>query len=653
MKKTLLKTVLPSLVIGLISACGSETGIEAMKPIQKSADALSELAGNSKTKKVLNPVLKPWPGTFTQAVSLEMVAQTSGSEVYYTMDGSNPATNGKKYTGAITIAAGTKINIQAIATKRGMRSSDQVGGDYVVQGADSDTTGGGTTAPAPTGDVNVNFVVDASQQTNISRLIYGSNMYFDTGWNGTGRKFTFGRAGGNQWTGYNWELNASNAGSDWNHWNSSYLGGGDVPGMAAGKRIQTIQSEGGTALITVPMLDYVAADKTGDADVANTPDYLNVRFRRNMIRKGSDLSLQPDLTDSQVSQDEFVNWVLKTYGYNNLHFALDNEPDLWDQNHPRIRNNVKLSYTEFRDRSVNLASRLKEMAPSVPTYGPVLSGYYGFMALGGASDAGSKGFFVDWYLDQMRIASEQAGKRLLDVLDVHWYPEHAGSNNIRILEDDVSAETVKARVQAPRSLWDNTFKENSWISNDVVRGPVRLIPSFKEKIAAKYPGTKIAITEYYYGGGNHISGAIAQADVLGIFGREGVYSASHWHLGQTDDSFVYGAFRSYLNYDGANGRFGDKSLAANTSDVSTSSIYASADSSNPNRRVLVVINKKDTAQVAQISLEDSASFASGKTYVLSAGNANPVPGAALTPMGNNVFKYSMPAMSVTTIVLSP
>jgi len=98
--------------------------------------------------------------------------------------------------------------------------------------------------------------------------------------------------------------------------------------------------------------------------------------------------------------------------------------------------------------------------------------------------------------------------------------------------------------------------------------------SLKEKIASGYQGTKIAFTEYNYGGGNDISGAIAQADVLGIFGREGVYAAALWPMNE-DNSFIYGAFNAFLNYDGAGAGFGTTGISAVTSDYAMSSVYAS------------------------------------------------------------------------------
>ena len=49
-----------------------------------------------------------------------------------------------------------------------------------------------------------------------------------------------------------------------------------------------------------------------------------------------------------------------------------------------------------------------------------------------------------------------------------------------------------------------------------------LIPWLKAKIAAHYPGTKLSFSEYTFGGGHDISGGVAEADALGIFGREGL-----------------------------------------------------------------------------------------------------------------------------------
>ena len=114
-----------------------------------------------------------------------------------------------------------------------------------------------------------------------------------------------------------------------------------------------------------------------------------------------------------------------------------------------------------------------------------------------------------------------------------------------------SAEAVvAARVQAPRSLWDPSYVETSWITQDARAGAIRLLPRMREKIAAHYPGTRLAFTEYNYGGGGHISGAIAQADVLGHLRPRGGVRGRSWDLGG-GSRFIDAAFAAYRNYDGA------------------------------------------------------------------------------------------------------
>src|SRR5262249_6978573 len=151
-----------------------------------------------------------------------------------------------------------------------------------------------------------------------------------------------------------------------------------------------------------------------------------------------------------------------------------------------------------------------------------------------------------------------------------------------ITEKDVSGKTITARLQATRSLWDPTYTEKSWITAQWGK-PIRLIPWLQERIAERYPGTKVGMTEYNFGAGEHISGGLAQADVLGVFGREGLYLANYWGDGPGNGElpkFIKGAFKLYRNYDGKKGAFGDTAVAA-TAELGKSSIYAATDSKRP------------------------------------------------------------------------
>jgi hypothetical protein len=501
---------------------------------------------------------------------------------------------------------------------------------------------------------SVHFNVDLQQSVQpISRLIYGSNQTLDAATN-----LTFTRLGGNRWTAYNWVNNASNAGSDYLYQNDSYLGGGNTPGGAVSPTLANASARNAGALITIPMNGYVSADKNGGGDVRNSgANYLTTRFRQGAAAKGSAFTLAPDPNAPVVYQDEFVNWVQTNYAYGftdpnrPISFSLDNEPDLWSSTHAEVHP-AAATYAEMVSKTIAYATAIKAIAPNAKVYGPVNYGWNGFTSLQNATDANANGDFQSYYLHQMALAGQSAGKRLVDALDVHWYPEATGGG-VRITGQDTTAAVVAARLQAPRSLWDTTYTETSWITQDSTHGPIKLIPTLQAKIAANYAGTKLSFSEYNYGGGNDISGGIAEADVLGIFGRSGIYSANEWPSA-SNEAFITAAMKMYRNFDGHSTAFGDTSVLAGNDDVADTSIYASTDSTSPNRLVLVAINKSDHAITASLSLTNGKTYKSMDVYTLTGGSAAPVFAGNLSIANPASFNYVMPAYSVSTLnVLVP
>jgi hypothetical protein len=272
------------------------------------------------------------------------------------------------------------------------------------------------------------------------------------------------RAGGNRWTTYNWVNNASNAGSDYNYENDGYLSNSNAPGDAVSQTLAGAQARGAASLITIPIVDFVAADKLANGDVRNSgSNYLQTRFRQNHAAKGAPFLNPPDATSPSVYQDEFVSWLKATYPGSNVIISLDNEPDLWASTHPEVHP-APATYAEMIQRTVAFASAIKAVWPDRLLTGWVSYGWSGYDSLQNAPDAAGKGEFIDYYLQQMRAAQASAGRRLIDVLDLHWYPEATGTSGARITGTSTASDVVQARVQAPRSLWDPSYTENSWIA---------------------------------------------------------------------------------------------------------------------------------------------------------------------------------------------
>ena len=540
--------------------------------------------------------------------------------------------------------------------------------------------------PDNPGAADIRFTINATADAKpISPYIYGMNHFAGSALT---NPVTLDRLGGNRWTGYNWETNASNAGRDWYYQNDTHMGTG-AAGNAVKGSLTSAANNGRALVVTVPISGYVAGDTAGP--VTRTQALDHSRFKEIVPNKStkypeSTYLPTPNRNDGWVFTDEFVNWVETTRNPSTpVFYSLDNEPGLWGETlpsnwQPGVPTSVQPSpqgrthgalhpyaptFAELRDKTIANAGAIKDVNPSALVFGGVGYGWNDFTTLQGAPDLSSydneishpggnepgEMHFYEYLLQQTAQAEAAQGRPLMDALDLHWYPEAYGGG-VRITENNNSAAVVAARLQAPRSLWDPTYTESSWIAQFSTQGPVKLLPRVQRDIDDFKPGTKIAITEYNYGGTNHISGGVAQADALGIFGREEVFAANLWNLhGDAQSQFASGAFKMYLNYDGDGGSFGDTSIQAATDKIGDSAVYASVDSTDPSRVVVVAINRTGAAKSAGLAITHDEQFDYAEVYRLTSASPNPVPGTNIPIDLVNAFTYEMPAYSVSTIVL--
>jgi fibronectin type 3 domain-containing protein len=516
---------------------------------------------------------------------------------------------------------------------------------------------------------NITITINPSLFKPISPYIYGINFY--AGITGAPPLLTFDRAGGNRWTAYNWETNASNAGSDYRYNNDNYLSSSTVPAEAVRTFIAGDQSKGVASLVTFQLEGLVSADESGPVSVVSPPDL--TRFKTVVDKKSTVSNVAftstPPTTDANVYMDEFV-WALDqkflgmgifdTSSTHPTFISLDNEPELWNSTHLEVQGSTAVTSDSYISKTISLAKALKDQFTNVVIFGPVHYGFQGIYNWQGELSATPSGtnWFPDKYLQALKTASTTYGKPLVDVYDFHWYVEEYDSSGTRILDltsATLSDAQVQLIVQSPRALWDPTFTDtgnsNPWIYQELGSTPINLLGRLETKINAENPGMKISITEYENGGWNHIAGTIAQADNLGIFGSQGLFAASFWPPNGTY-SYALAGFRAYRGFDGANASFGDTSLEASSSNVQNVVVYASTDSTTPGRTVLVAINRSISAQVTAIN--GATLSGTAHLYQITAASAqgqNPVAPVAIGTMAasGTSLTITLPALSVTTI----
>jgi hypothetical protein len=424
------------------------------------------------------------------------------------------------------------------------------------------------------------------------------------------------RWGGNATTRYNWKLgNAFNAARDYHFANGNYGATTDADRMPSGvadRAIAAACARNIAMLLTIPTIGWVARNDDNGAQSVHVPDRGGPPLAPNgdaidgydpsanrdrtsvpsRARKGASFAESPDLADPTVAQDEWVHHLTRHFGRADSggvrYYAMDNEPDLWYATHTDVRP-AALSYDQMRDIFLDYAGAVKDVDPSAQITGPVSWGWPSYFdsALDAAldnyrshpdRDAHGGAPFLTWWLGELRRADERAGRRTLDVLDLHYYPQGGEYS------DDVSAETAARRLRSTRALWDSAYTDESWIGDRV-----RLIPRMRDLVSANYPGTKLALTEWNWGAEKSVNGALALAEALSIFGREGLDVACHW--GGLDPAWpAYAAFKLFGNYDGTGAAFGGVSLAATSTRTDVLSCYA-AQPSGTGALLVMVLNK--------------------------------------------------------------
>lgn len=544
---------------------------------------------------------------------------------------------------------------------------------------------------APVGHAQVTVTVDANADRKpISPLIYG--VHFANTAQLQDMNATVNRLGGNSVGRYNWQQNIDNRGADYFFMGFPYA---NTPGGYGNNFITGTKAGGAEPFLSMPMVGWVAktdvnrnpnwsfsvADYgpfTGTNAADGFPDAGNGCkagapldnfhpcggiFQGGTARPFTD----NDPNDASMPADGafqqgWMQHVVNTHGPANAgglkYWGLDNEATIWHQVYWDVHP-VGASAAEYRDKMFDYGSRIKAVDPGAQVLAPEEWGWDGYFYSGFDQQLWGRnqcsgfdcpdrvsigGDYVPWLLAQAKQYQDDNGVRILDMLTLHIYPQGGEVDNGG---SDVSQAMQEKRNRSTRSLWDASYVDESWINTEI-----RLIPRMRDWVNGSYPGTKIGLTEYDWGADNHINGATAQADLLGIFGREGVDMAIRWNVigaAPISNSLTYNAFKMYRNYDGNKSTFGETSVSATVPQPDNVAAFAAERADG--KLTVMVINKQTIATTATVNLANFNATSPAEVWRLDSTNAiQSLPG--VTVPGNS-FSSELPPQTITLFVVSP
>lgn len=472
------------------------------------------------------------------------------------------------------------------------------------------------------------------------------------------------RMGGNATTSYNWAVNATNLGNDW--YFESYPGDSAKAGGDADSFIATSKSAGAEPMITVPLIGWVAKLGSGRSIL---PSFSKSKYGNQCDYDPYDGDagdgLLPDcqtaitgndpgdsyVKDTPAKEQKWVKHLVKKWGGAGQggvdYYLMDNEPSIWFSTH-RDSHPIGPHATEYRDKVLAEAASIKSVDPDALVVGPEEWGWEAYFYSGYDQQYAAEHGYSKWpdhkkeqhgmdYIPWLLSEWKKHGHPL-DVLSVHFYPQ-GGEDS-----DDTSQAMQLLRNRSTRQLWDKTYKSESWID-----APVYLIPRMKGWIQKDYyAGTPAAITEYNWGAEGHINGATTQADIYGIFGREGLEMATRWTTpGKSTPTFK--AMQMYRNYDGKDSAFGDTSISAKAPDPDNLSAFAALRSRDGAMTAMVINKALDADAAVKLSFAHAAASGTAQVYRLTASNKiERLPDVAWS---GGALNDTEPAQSITLYVL--
>lgn len=478
------------------------------------------------------------------------------------------------------------------------------------------------------------------------------------------------RSGGNNTTRYNWQVNADNRGNDWYY--ESIADSSSTPGERGDTFFSMSKTAGADALLTIPMIGWVA--KVG----ATRGKLASFSIAKYGAQTGNDWQWFPDagngvlkstganvsgndpndanvLTDSTFQQ-QWVQHLVSTWGTaangGLKYYILDNEPSIWHSTHRDVHP-TGATMSEIRDKIIDFGGKIRGVDAGATIVGPEEWGWSGYFYSGYDQQYGglhgwsylpdrtnNGGWdYLPWILNQLKQNTTTTGVKYLDVFSVHYYPQGGEFSN------DTTAATQLKRNASTRSLWDPNYVDQSWINDKV-----QLIPRLKNWVSTYYyAGTPVAITEYNWGAESYIGGATAQADIFGIFGREGLDMATRW---TTPDPTTptYKAMKMYRNYDGNKSGFGDTSVLASAPNPDNVAAFA-AQRTADGALTVMVINKYLTG-TTPVTLNVSNFSGAGTAQVWQLTSSNAITRLADVPFSAGTISATLPALSNTLFVVA-
>jgi hypothetical protein len=479
-------------------------------------------------------------------------------------------------------------------------------------------------------------------------------LYKDAGLN------FFRENGGNNLTKHNWRLKISSH-PDW--YNNVYNSDWDYAAQTLHQNIPAAQGMWGFQLIG--QAARTTASNFNDWAYNNSQWWsgvnqnlagggvVNTAGGSQALTNGDpSLYLEPWTADSTT--DILTHWFGNGgLGLDSTHIRywnMDNEVEIWSGTHDDVMP-VQLSAEAFMQSYFAVAKKARALFPGIKLTGPVSPNEWQWFNWGAAPVTGSDGKRYPWlqyFIKRVAEEEQSTGLRLLDVIDLHFYPSSNSATNVvqyhRVFFDSTYAYPEANGVHVVNGGWDNSIQiENvfgrcqKWL--DQYMGPNNGVTFAVSETATQLQNDPNALAVWY-------------ASMLGEFMNHGVEYFSPWNW----DSGMWETLHLFSRYNKTN------SVQATSSDEQNVSAYTTVNNNNDSVTIAIVNRSQSQSKTVVINFSDFLPANQAvKTLTLSnlpAGtetfvshNSNALQSANISPV-NNTLQVTLAPMSITSLLVT-
>lgn len=333
------------------------------------------------------------------------------------------------------------------------------------------------------------------------------------------------------------------------------------------------------------------------------------------------------------------------------YWNMDNEVEIWSGTHDDLMP-TQLGAEAFMQRYFAVAKKARALCPGIKLTGPVSPNEWQWYAWGVGPVTGQDGKQYPWlkYFIK-RIAEEQqaTGIRLLDVIDLHFYPGSSNAADVmqyhRVFYDSTYAYPEANGVKEVNGGWDNSIQIEdifgrcqNWLNQYM--GPGNGVTFAVSETAVQLQNDPNSLAVWY-------------ASMMGEFMNHGVEYFSPW----TWDKGMWETLHLYSRYNKKT------SIRATSGDELNVSAYATA--SDNNDSVTVVLVNRSLTQTKTVTINLNNFLLSGQpvqaltlaglpvgTETFVSHTSNALQSGSIAPLNNTTLQVTIAPKSVTSLLLA-